>query len=334
MVIPTALARFRGIRQPVISAGSARIFEPGFMTERIPGRAARYFASWNVGHIVRLLGVRPIEDHPLARPLASWAYLIFRHFGNLPLRVVFDSRYLPTALPMGARLSSCWSARHVRALRQEVTISALMPEFRTWVREHLRQQVEADLGVFLDLLEQGHAVYTTPEGRFSEDGRLNRFRKSLDLMREKARHVTVAGVSYDLLRPGKLTMWVQFEEPRWPDRLDRSVIAARPVTASHLVIRAWLAGPHVSASDVIIDAKALMNLVRERAVVASDVLADPDRALAIALREFGRRSAHGTRITDPRFPFVNEFVVYYNNQWLELMTVLDQTAWPKKPQAL
>ena len=64
MVIPTALARVRGIHRPVISAGSARIFEPGFMTERIPGKASRFLAGVNIGSVVRLLGVRPIEDHP------------------------------------------------------------------------------------------------------------------------------------------------------------------------------------------------------------------------------------------------------------------------------
>jgi hypothetical protein len=325
MVIPTALVRYRGIRRPVISAGSARIFEPGFMTERIPGRWARYTARWNVGGIVRLLGVRPIEDHPLSRPLASWAYLVFKHCGNVELTRVFDPVHLPPALPSAGRLSTAWHPRYVRAMRQEATISALTPDVRQWVRSHLRRQIEDDLAVFLDLLDKGYAVYTTPEGRFTVDGRLNRFRASLASMREKAGRVVVAGVSYDVLCPGKLAMWVEFEQPRWPDRLDWSVVVARPLTAAHLVIQARLAQPHIPSEDVIRGAKALLDDVEGKAVIVEEVLKNPDRTLHTALAELARRSGLGDQLTDERFPFVEDFVSYYHNQWLELMAVLKES---------
>ncbi len=324
MVVPAAVARLRGIRKPVISAGSARIFEPGFMTERIPGRVSRFFARWNIGSIMRLLGVRPIEDHPLSRPLASWAYLVFKNFGNLSMSEVFESRYIPPGMAGEARLSACWTPRHIRACRGEATISALTATYRSWVRDHVRAQVEDEMAVFHGLLRRGYAVYTTPEGRFSEDGHLHRFRKSLDLMRAASGSLCVVGVSYDVFWPGKLTMLVNFESPRWPANLEESIIAARPITACHLVIQAWLGRPHVHYEEIIDEALMLLRRVQGQAVLSPDLRHEPVRVLREVLQELLRRSQQGGPVTDPRFPFVPDFIAYYSNQWTDLLRVLER----------
>ncbi len=322
MVIPTAIARMSGLRRPVISAGSQRIFEPGFMAGRIPGPFRRYAARWNVGPIVERLGVRPIEDRPLSRPMSSWAYLIYRHFGNLRVDEVFDPASLPENLPSGARLAALWSPHYILAARREITITALTPAFRTWVRTQLRRQVEEDLGVFLDLLDQGCRLYTTPEGRLSPDGRLGRFRKSLNVMKEHAGTIAVVGVSYDILRPGRLRMWVNFAVPHWPEWLEGSVILARPITASHLVVHVWQMRPHIRREEFIQDAIGeMVQLRREGIPVAADLYKRPQAVIDEALQEFRRRLSEDSCITDPRFPYVKDFITYYQNQWDELTLV-------------
>ncbi|PSR23122.1 MAG: hypothetical protein C7B45_04060 [Sulfobacillus acidophilus] len=323
MIIPTELARFGGVWHPVMSAGSVRMFEPGFMAARVPGPVGPLLAWWNVGPIVRILGVRPIEDRPLSRPLASWAYLVFQNFGNLPLAEVFEASQIPPHIPHDARLSVCWSTRFVRDLRYDVTIMALTKDYRDWVRRELRHQVESEMNTFSSLLQRGYTVYTTPEGRMCDDGRLGRFRKSLGVMQEAAARVYVAGVSYDVLRPGKLRMWVRFELPRWPDQLELSVTAARPITASHLIIRAWLERPHVRDLDVLADALTHLHEVRDAGlVVANDLTRNPEACLRETLVELVRRSQVGAAITDARFPFVKDFVSYYRNQWIEIAELL------------
>jgi hypothetical protein len=208
-------------------------------------------------------------------------------------------------------------------LRYDVTIMALTKEYRDWVRRDLRRQVESEMSTFTSLLQRGYTVYTTPEGRICEDGRLGRFRKSLALMQAAAESIYVAGVSYDVLRVGKLRMWVRFEPPRWPDRLELSVVAARPITASHLIIRAWLGQPHVRDVELLADALRYLGEVREAGLaMANDLARDPEPALREALAEFVRRSQRGARITDARFPFVQDFVAYYRNQWTEIEEIL------------
>ncbi|NMP23026.1 hypothetical protein [Sulfobacillus harzensis] len=301
-----------------------RLFEPGFLAERLGRRIGPYLSWFNVGPILWLLGVRPIEDSPLHRPLRSWGYFVYRYFGDQPLREVIDPAALPDSVAtQGLFLHHLWSRRTFSWSSRRLSVRALLEPYRDWAKTQLRQHVEDQLGLLVEAMRKGYAVYTTPEGRITEDGRMTRFRASWHAVASaEPSAVRVLATTYDAFVPGRLRMWTVLEKPRRPDRLDLSVSMARPITASHVAAQVWKTqlAPH---GQLLSDALTVYQALPPTAVLAEDLRRQPSRILKDRLDFLWTKTSAGkSGVTDRRFPGVNDLVNYYQNQMDEILTDL------------
>ncbi len=336
LVVPLMIFRTRPFGRRVISAGSERLFEPGFSPTRLPAPWGEWLSSINLGSILWMLGVRPIENEPLYRPLTSWAYHVFRHYGNLPIDEVFSAEVLERAAldsrhcARRLHLRDLWSRRYVQTAVVPHGITALLEPYRnaakTSLAAHIRQQI-ADL---LHAVRAGDVLYLTPEGRYTANGRVGRFRQLWEDARRQIPDTVLAATAYDLLRPGPLHVWIVLDAHAPGTDGRTAVMALRPLTASHLVAHAAAGAARWSSPDNLREeAQAALAHLPPGCRIAGDLARRPEAALAQAAAyvwEWKQRHPEPDQpITDPRFPHVPDLMQYYGNQWNETMEALAQT---------
>ncbi|MGH8163415.1 MAG: hypothetical protein ACREP1_03670, partial [Rhodanobacteraceae bacterium] len=78
-------------RYPIFTVSSRRMWEPGFLAERIPWLRFA-LRGVNLGWLFSAIGMQPIENELHARPLASLAYTLRAVHGDLPLCEVLRER--------------------------------------------------------------------------------------------------------------------------------------------------------------------------------------------------------------------------------------------------
>ncbi len=322
MVVPQLLY---WMGRPTFAAGSERIFEPGFLATRAPSRFAALLAGASVGPIVSALGVRPIENMPRVRPFVSLCYEVLRRHGDLPLRSVFTESALAAVLPAHAadvelHLRDAWRPRLLTSAQTILAFSALREPFRTEVRSAVRPRIERELKVLEDILRTGGTLYLTPEGKYTDSGRLSRFRAAYDLLWPLAERVYLAATSYDPFLPGRMRMLLRFVPAAPGEDLRVSLLAARPVTVSQVVAQALLRDVEPRRAEEI-EAAALEILagVPKGAFLSPELATDPRRGIRRALRwlvfrgylarSAGLLRATGLR-TDPRFVNVPDMIAY------------------------
>lgn len=325
MVVPQVLYRFGPLGRPVYSAGSERIFEPGFLGTRAPKPFGRMLASASVGRIVWLLGVRPIENMPRLRPFVSFAYETYRRHGNLPLAEVFTPGALASLLPVTVRgrrltLRDVWHRRLFECAQTMLPLSALREPYRSEVRSSVRGRIEAEIARLAEILRGGGTLYLTPEGRYTDDGRLARFRAAYALLRPLAEQVYLAAVSYDPFLPGRMRMLLQFVPAPADGDLRPALLAARPVTVSQVVAWELMAqdGPR-TLEEIEEAALAAAVALPSEALRSPDLRAIPRRSVRRALRQMvslGYLVPQGASYKlapdrrDPRFPNVPDIVAH------------------------
>ncbi|MDI3297849.1 MAG: MFS transporter [Bacillota bacterium] len=248
LVVAGHLMRAGPWRDPVFSAGSERMFEPGFLAGRAPWWLEPLLRRSDWSRLFRALGIRPIENQPLGRPLLSLALEVMRRHGPLPLGEVFRPRVLerlaersglPPAELRGRGLDRLWTPRLFRAAMAESSPAALCEPFRSEAREATRRRIEAQMADLERLLRRGATLYLTPEGRFSPDGRLGRLRESLARLEPLAETTWVAAVSYDPYCGRRLGIFVRLRRVAAGEPAGLALAASRPVTATQLLAD-WL----------------------------------------------------------------------------------------------
>ncbi|PSR36330.1 MAG: hypothetical protein C7B44_09610 [Sulfobacillus thermosulfidooxidans] len=326
LVVPLLLFRTQPWGSRVISAGSQRLFEPGFFTTRLPARWGYWFSAFNVGPILWRLGVRPIENQPLFRPITSWAYHIFQTQGNLLASAVFTEKALTSFAVARTnkaqlRLRDLWQARYARLSTCPVSVTALQEPYRHQMRQQLAMHIRQQIAELLNDVRDGDILYLTPEGRYTQDGRVGRFRMLWTVAQQHIPEVVGMATAYDVLRPGPLHVWM-----RWTERMKASwaqtiLRARRPITASHVV--AVAVDGMADESSAMARAKALIAEIPANAQVASDLATRPDEVLTRALHFLWLRHQLGV-VSDPRLPRVPDLLQYYRNQWDETLAALTQ----------
>ena len=169
------------------------------------------------------------------------------------------------------------------------------------------------------LLAARYAVFTTPEGRLSVNGRIARLRESLGAMMPAAEHVYVAATSYDPLRPGRLRVWVHFAPVvNTGNGLKTALATARMLTASQLAAAAWRDAPN----QPVTLAMARLDRLPPAACLAPDLVRSPQAVLIQAVTALAAKVRPGQPMIDPRFAHVPDLLAYLANQWDETWDAL------------
>ncbi|GGJ12428.1 hypothetical protein GCM10010885_22260 [Alicyclobacillus cellulosilyticus] len=322
MILPAWLTFGGPWRKPVYFAASQRLFEPGFLAVRFPG-LARWLCGINLRGLFWRVGVRPIENQPLSRPLASYADEVRRTAGDLPLGKVFTPDAVARlGLPEDAPLSAVWRYPAFVRAQAPASLVDLREPYRSAVRRAARSQISAQLAELIRLVEAGGTLFLTPEGRYSPDGYVHRFRMAFGPLFARAEHHFIAALTYDPFAFRRLGVWVRIlSVPRGADLL-RMLRASRPVTPSQVVLHVLLrpdgSGPggtsaRMTASDIAAGVARYIAQLPPTVSVVPELRRGLQRTVRRTLRGMVRRGILvregdvyrlGPVHTDPRFPHV------------------------------
>ncbi|SFV05377.1 Na+/melibiose symporter [Alicyclobacillus macrosporangiidus] len=245
MVLPAWLTLAGPWRHPVYYAASQRLFEPGFLALRFP-KLKRFLRRVNLGPLFAAVGVRPIENQPLSRPFASYGYQALRAAGNRPLREVFTEQALQS---LGLRaedpLSALWSAAAFDAAQRPASLTALRREVRSQVREAMRTALTEQINGLVKEVETGGTLFLTPEGKYSDDGLLHRFRLAYEPLFRAARQHYIAAISYDpFAYRRRLGVWVRIVPVPPAQDVVQMLRAHRVITVSQVILHVLTTGGH------------------------------------------------------------------------------------------
>jgi MFS family permease len=318
----------------IYSAGSRRMFEPGFMGFRLK------WLEWLLRRLdptalFGALGVLPIENELRTRDLASFAKWGLRKHGDLPIADLFAAEALGELndAASGKRLSWLFDADVFRfAHERRVRVKWLLEPFRSELIADVRSTIGPDLDRIESKFREGVTFYLTAEGRYTPHGRLNRFRESLDRLAPLADLIYVIGVSYDVYVGRRLSLLYNLRPPANPQDLRASVKAARPITASQMLC-AWIVerSEAFDEADAVEAVRSRMPLLPDGAFVDPELRADPARMARAALAGIVRlgtvvadtgRYRLTERWTHPQFPLVRDMVAFQATFFRETMEAL------------
>lgn len=243
MIMPAWLTLAGPWRHPVYYAASQRLFEPGFLALRFP-KLKRFLRRVNLGPLFASVGVRPIENQPLSRPLASYGYQVLRAAGNRPLGEVFTGQALQE---LGLRpedpLCALWSAAAFDAAQRPASLTALRREVRIQVREAARTVLTEQVNDLVKEVETGGTLFLTPEGKYSEDGLLHRFRLAYQPLFRAARQHYIAAISYDpFAYRRRLGVWVRIVPVPPTQDVAQMLRFHRVITVSQVILHVLTTG--------------------------------------------------------------------------------------------
>ncbi len=314
-------------RNPINTVSSRRMWEPGFFAERIPWLRL-FFRTANLGWFFAGLGLQPIENELHARPFVSIAHTITQTHGDLPAADVFNERAL-ARIPGVTRLRELLGAAYFDAARGTVKINELNDPYRSHVLAHTRTQLEGDIAHFEDLVRGGATVFLTPEGFYTTDGKMQRFRGILSRLAPLAA-IYAVGISYDPFIEGRFTMLYRVRPADADVPLETSIKRTRPVTVSAL-LGTWLieCKKAFTEDDALAAVRAQLAELPKHLFVDPKLARDPDRmtrsALAgltklVILDSFGKRYTLSERRRHPQFPGTDDIVAYQANFHAETLT--------------
>lgn len=321
-VIVAMLAwRTRAWRYPIFTVSSRRMWEPGFLAERIPWLTF-LLRSVNLGPLFSAIGMQPIENELHTRPFASLAYTLRERYGDLAMETVFRTRALER-LPRGIRLlSDLLAPAHFQIGRTTVTLSELNEPYRHEALEATREQLEADLGHFEALARAGATIFLTPEGFYSGDGKMQRLRGVLSRLQPVA-HTWLTGVSYEPFAQRRLCMLYRVQRAVDGIPLEIQLKRLRPVTVSAL-LATWLRtrSEPFTQSQAGAAIERQLNDLPPALFVEPQLRRHPESVTRAALagmvrlgilRREGSDYALAGRRTHPQFPRTTDMIEYQAN---------------------
>ena len=308
-------------RHPIFTASSRRMYEPGFMAERLPWLRA-LLRRVNAGPLFAALGMLPIENELGARAVSALAWSVQRRHGPLLLSDVFDERV--TALfPPQTKTSDLRSSRCFERGRSVVKVATLREPYRREILDETRANIELDLALMEDVVRRGGTFYLTPEGKYSTDGRIGLMRGTIERLAPLAT-IYLVGVSYDPFVSRRFSMLyrvVCFGALRdgGLKLLVGTLAAIRPVVTSQL-LGAWL-----ESASTFTENEACAAVAARMAALPAALFVDPEQRRAPSALVRGalshmlewkilERDADGYRLASerrhPQFPFVEDIIAY------------------------
>jgi 1-acyl-sn-glycerol-3-phosphate acyltransferase len=312
-------------RNPTFAASGRRMFEPGFMAQRIPWLAPA-LRRVDATPLFRALGLDPIENELGSRPFASFAAAVRARHGDLSLDDVFEVAALERAGLRGRRISDLLTARHVRSARTYATMRDLRAPYRDEIRAETRALLDEDLARMENQLARGATLFLTPEGRYTRDGRMGTFREAFRRLAPLA-DVFVAPVSYDPFRGRRLSMLFRVVGPVKRSAAPDALAAARPVTVSQ-VLAEWLSSgaPRFSFDEAVSAVDRRLRALPQGLFIDPELRGDAQRVVRDALATMTRLGflraeaaayRRGERTVHPQFPDVADMLAFQSRFFAE-----------------
>ncbi|MFN2450074.1 MAG: MFS transporter [Candidatus Baltobacteraceae bacterium] len=224
---------------PVLAVSARLMYEPGFMTMRVP-RLRALLGNANFGWLFAGLGLLPLENELQSRSIARWAFAVQRRHGITPLRDVFKAPLLAAAgLHDATTADLLRSPLCAKGHTVQARLSDLQTAYRKEAFDEMRSGVEGDLQRIESAIDRGATFYLTPEGEYPVDGKMLPFRGIWQRVEPHAREIYLCAISYDPLRTGKFSQLYRVVPLRNRTRAQDELKKARPVTVS-AVLADWL----------------------------------------------------------------------------------------------
>jgi len=325
--------------KPIYSAGSRRMFEPGFMAVRLP-----WLRSWlrhaDATPLFHALGIVPIENELRTRSLASLAWWVYARHGEVPLTDVFPADVIAQLDPQAATttVGQLFGRKWFKPAQDlRVSIKALREPYRGEIIAQTREHLEPDYTRLEQVLQQKITMFLTPEGRYSQDGRMSRLRTALMRLRPLADEVYLLAVSYDVFVGKRLSCLFRILAPPDPDDIETSMRAPRPITVSQL-LGAWIfenGCTSFTPEQAVAAVRCRLDALPPGAFVDPELRATPERMARAALDGLVRlgtleeRSGElhvTTQRRHPQFPLVDDMVGYQARFFSETIAALELLA--------
>ena len=324
-----SLLNLKGLiwRHPIFTVSSRRMWEPGFLAERIPWMSP-FLRTANLGWLFSSLGMQPIENELHVRPFVSVAYTLAQQ-GDLPIDAVFSESARARLGPSIATLKDILAPRNFGIARSRVKLTEVGEPYRKQILAFTRTQLDSDLAHFETLQRSGATIFLAPEGDYSGDGKMQRLRGALPRLAPLAQ-IWLCGISYDPFVGRRLSMLYRVLRSATSDPLDIQLKRTRPVTVSALLSYwLWVDPERPFTAREARDAvrTSLEGLPRELFVdpaLRMHPAATVDRALegmrrlGVVLREGDRYRLTSTR-RHPQFPRTHDIVEYQRNFHVETL---------------
>jgi len=341
------------VMQPIFAVTSRRLFEPGFMSARRKWLEP-FVRTWNWGWIFRAIGMLPMENEPRIRPVAAFAYAAYGRHPQATIAGVFGAEIVEELrVPdPAAKLTALFTEPLYHPARDRLLSLALVREpYRSEILAETRSHMDEDMERIADVLRGGGTLYLTPEGHYTKDGRMLRFKMALGRLAPLA-EVHTLSVSYDPFVGRRLSMLFRVQPALDPGDLRSSLAAPRAVVVSQLLAAAMLEpSPPLSPPSESCSARAKPGILAEpftstdardavraalaalppQAFVDPELAADPDRMVASALETMVRlgllapedgRYRLAAKRRHAQFPDVDDIVAHQSNMFAETMEAI------------
>lgn len=329
-IVSTTTVQSGSWRHPIFTASSRRMYEPGFLADRLPWLGF-LFRSVNAGKLLMALGMLPLENELGSRALAAFAFAVQRRHGAMPLSQVFEER-VASLFPPETMTTDLWRSEFFSRARTVVKVSKVREPYRREILDETRSDMESDLARLEDVVRRGGTFFLTPEGHYTTDGRILPMRGAIDRLAPLTT-IYLFGVSYDPFVSKRLSMLYRVEKLNGAP-MTKKLAAIRPVVTSQL-LGTWLYGLEMPFTEAEACAAVRERLAQlpPQLFVDPELRARPDAMVRAALPlmvSWGILRKDGDRYTvapdrrHPQFPFVHDILEY---QAAFLQETLDNAAY-------
>ncbi|HET6275668.1 MAG TPA: hypothetical protein VFE16_07040 [Candidatus Cybelea sp.] len=308
--------------KPIAMCNSRRTFETGFIATALPW-TAWFTRRMNLSGLWAGYSVLPIENHLFSRPLISLAEELRAAHGDLPLDAVLPPETLDPLGLEGRMLSDLWKPADFMRARAWVKVAKLKQPYRHEVIQNLRVVTERDVAAIVECVRTGVTFYITPEGDFSNDGRMHPIRGGIVEALAPFADLWLCAIAYDPFQGRRLSMLYRVLRYGGTVDIGTSLAAARPITTSALLAAFLLdAARAFTVEDAVRAVRERVDSLPSNVFVDPELQRAPNAAVANALATLRKRGTLAVRDgcyqltadrSDARFPHVTDMIAYQRN---------------------